>query len=250
VATFAAWQRERFEEAWRFGTDHREALVGRLMARSGRRERPLLKEIIDEVIEEEQGARLLKQVLPLDTYAQTELVGGRAVVTVNSRIPEMPGVKDAAGARHVALWHESVHIPRDILPAAQAAAGAQATLPGFEVDVPRVVVCKTRKPLGPAERAREFFAENAAQAAAIAAADLQRCGAYAEYQRRLARGGDLGRYGWALLYGIAAFIGVNITALCGYFEQRGLHRVEEVHGRRRLVASPQLIGWESTADLL
>jgi hypothetical protein len=242
MAGFDRWLESRRREAWRYGIEHREALVQRMLTRLGLRDRPLLKDIVEELIEEDQGVRVRDEVLELDTYAQTTLVNGRPVVSINSRIGEMPGVKDAAGARHVALWHESIHIPRDILPTSRWNVHDQFKLPGFDVEATPLVVCKSRKPLRPEEKAREVFAEAAARAAAIAQPDLQRCPAYREYERRAARGGELGRSGWRLLYETAAFIGVNITALTGYFEQRGWHRVESRDGGQRLIAHPQLIG--------
>jgi hypothetical protein len=67
------------------------------MARYGLANRPLLKDIVDDLIEGIQGARLRQGVLPLDRFGQTENLGGKLEVTINSRIPEMILAKDVAG---------------------------------------------------------------------------------------------------------------------------------------------------------
>jgi hypothetical protein len=74
----------------------------------------------------------------------------------------------------------------------------------------------------------------------IALPDLQRCAAFASFQRLAADGGDLGAVGWTLLYRTAEFIGVNATALVTYFTHRGLCYVERGGDRSRLMAAPRL----------
>jgi hypothetical protein len=43
--------------------------------------------------------------------------------------------------------------------------------------------------------------------------------------------------GWQLLNDIATVIGVNRTALCRYFEQHGLCRVDKRDGKTRLIGT-------------
>lgn len=178
---------------WQIGVQHREMLLREYMTRAGHRERPFLKDVIDELIEDVQGARLRTGVLPLDIFAQTELVRGRVEVTVNSRLANIPGVKDSAGVAYVAKWHESMHVARDrdalIAPSRQL----QPCLPGLEVSVPRRIVCRrTTAAADPQEAEREFIAETAALAAGIAGPDLARCAAFCQFQQLAAGGGELG----------------------------------------------------------
>jgi hypothetical protein len=136
----------RRANAWGLGILHRERLLRGYMDTKGLVERPLLKNVVDELIEEVQGARLRDEVLPLDRFAQTELVRGRAVVSINSRLADIPGVKDAAGVGYVAKWHESVHVERDLGGLGSDGSAAQAMLPGSEAQVPRLLVCRWVNP--------------------------------------------------------------------------------------------------------
>lgn len=233
--------RRRREEAWSLGIAHRENLVAHLMQQFRLKQRPLLKDAIDDLLVEIQRVRLRYDPLPDDAYAQTEAVNGRLEVTINSRIASMPNVKDVEGVIVVSKWHESGHVAWHF-PETTATAqliGAPP-LPGFELSARRRIVCRSIAPTPRFEKEREFLAENAARAAAIDPHDLTRCDAYHEYVRRVSRGGDLGPSGWQILADIAGAIGVNRTVLTTYFEQRGWHQVIEEDGRRRLVASPQL----------
>jgi len=72
-----------------------------------------MKDVIDDLIEDVQGARLLEDVLPLDRFAQAEIVDNRVVVTINKRVMDMPGVKNVTGVALVSKCHESIHIARD-----------------------------------------------------------------------------------------------------------------------------------------
>jgi hypothetical protein len=235
------WLAARRTEAWRIGVELRERLLASFMEMDGLRERPLLKDVLDDLVQDVQDARLLDQVLPLDRYAQSEILGQRIVVTVNTRIAEIPGVKDAAGVRTLAVAHEAVHIDQDLDPT-QIDRDVQLMLPDLDVTEPRVIVCRTAGGAGRVgQPAQEFRAENAALAMAIALPDLQRCAAFVAFQRRAADGGDLGGAGWRLLYQTAEFVGVNISALVTYFTHRGLCYVEANGGRQRLMAAPRLL---------
>lgn len=234
------WLDAQRSAAWRIGIEHRESLLSKYLRIFPHPERPFLKDVIDDMIEEVQGARLRTDVLPLDTFAQTEAVRGRLEVTVNTRIAEMPGVKDAAGVACVAKWHESIHVDRDLSPQVSRARKYQMGLPGLEDWAPRLVVCR-RLPGGRGGDAElEFIAENAAIAAAIAGPDLARCPTFQEFMALARGGGPLPQYAWPLLYQTAAFIGVNISALVKYGGYRGWFRVEALGGRNRIFAAPPL----------
>ena len=201
--------------------------------------RPFLKDIVDELIEDCQDARLVTGILRLDRFAQTELDRGRVVVTINSRIAEIPGVKDAAGVAYAAKWHESIHVDQHMTPPPGALQREQ--LPLFD-ETPdyRLIVCRATgrsRALPPIE----VFAETAGLAAAIAEADLLRCPDFLRFRSLAEHGGDLGGLGWRLLYRCAEAIGVNISALVRYFEQRRLCRVERSGGTSRLVADAPLV---------
>ena len=140
-------------------------------------------------------------------------------------------------------------------------------LPGFEVEAPRLIVCRRFRraactepdrapqqcrqfgrppehasPVDPEESEREFIAENAGLALAIAGADLARCEAWRELEGLATKGGDLGGRGWRLLYATAEAIGVNPPALLRYFGHRGWFHIKEDRGRRRLIAAPSFRG--------
>ena len=151
-------------------------------------------------------------------------------------------MKDAAGVAHVAKWHESLHVVRDIEVGTAQAQAHQSPLPGLEVEGPRLIVCRSTRPADRATAEREFIAETAAIAAAIAGADLRRCAAFAEFRQLAARGGELGGSGWRLLYRTAEAIGVNISALVTYLAQRGFIMVVPGGGKQQLMAAPQLSG--------
>ena len=234
-------------EAWNLGIAHREVLVHRYMAMHTLRERPFLKDVIDDLIEEVQGARLREEVLPLDTFGETEAVNGRIEVSINSRIAEMPGVKDAGGVAHVTKWHESYHVEQDMGSGRGATRIHQLGFPGIDSQPPQLIVCRNIRSSDSIIAEREFIAENAAVAAAIADADLKLCDAFQEFLHEVKKGGEFGGTAWRLLYQTAQDIRVNISSLVKYFEQRGLYRIESRQGRNRIIGNPQLGGgfsWE------
>lgn len=240
------WLAARRRECWSIGISLRESLLQQYMTRHGLRERPFLRDVVDELIEDMQGARLLEAPLPLDRYGQSEIERGRPVITINSRINLLPGVKDVAGTAYVAKWHESTHVDRHLVEHRADEVEAQLMLPIISVERPRLIVCRTAGSRNVGQPAVEFEAENAGLAAAIAVADLQRTIAFRDFIQLARRGGDLGPGAWHLLYGTAAAIGVNITALVRYLEQRGLCRIVPHAGKQRVTADPQLFtdpGW-------
>lgn len=203
------WIVARRNEAWQLGIELRERLLASFMEMDGLRERPLIKHVLDDLVQDVQGARLCDGVLPLDRFAQSEVVGSRILVTVNTRIAEMPGVKDAVGIRLVAVAHEAVHVDQDLDPT-KVSDGMQLMFAELATSEPRIIVCRSAGGAGRSgQPAQEFIAENAALAMTIALPDLKRCAAFGDFQRLAAGGGDLGSAGWALLYQIAEFVGVN-----------------------------------------
>ena len=227
----------RRREAWDLGVRLRETLVLNYMKERGLGERPFLKDIVDELIEDVQGARLRIEILPLDRFAQTEWVEGRPHVSINSRIGAIPGVKDAAGVAHVAKWHESVHVAESTGSGSEN--GRTLALPGFDNETPRLIVCRQRGLAAPGNMT-EFTAENAGLAAAVSRADLLGSQAFLELSALASRGGDLGGHGFHLLYESAEDIGVNITGLVRYLQQRGYCQVVDAAGKKRLVANRRL----------
>ena len=235
------WLVARRNEAWQLGVGLRERLLADFMEMDGLHERPLIKHVIEDLVQDVQRARLRDEVLPLDRFAQCELMNGRAVVTINSRIAEMPGVKDPEGVRIVAIGHEVVHVDQHLNPNPTISPAQQLMLPELDLETPQAILCRSAGGAGRAgQPAQEFLAENAALAMTIALPDLQRCAAFLAFQRLAADGGDLGGAGWHLLYKVAEFIGINITALVTYFSHRGLCHVTTDGSRRRLMAAPKL----------
>lgn len=240
MSTNDRWLAARRHEAWRVGVELRERLLAKFIEIEGLRERPLLKHVLEDLVQDVQEARLRDEILPLDRFAQSEIKGRRHLVTVNKRIAEMPNVKDPAGVRRVAIGHEAVHVDQHLDPTKNGI-DSQLALPGLVPETPRLIVCRSAGGAGHVgQPAQEFLAENAALAMTIALADLQRCAAFAAFQRRAANGGDLGGTGWSLLYEIAEFVGVNISALVTYFKHRGLCYVVSDGGKQRLMAAPRL----------
>jgi hypothetical protein len=237
-----SWDRKQ-ADAFALGVEVRERAVAAYMAQNQLTERPMLKDIIEDIITEVHGARLLRGVLALDTFAQTERVGERLEVTLNTRIAEMQRVKDPKLIEHVALWHEDIHIEVDFVEAPRLDGEAvQLSLPEMVPAPPQLIMCR-RGPAGfGPEAIREFRAENAALAASIAGPDLARCDAFLPFQALAEQGGELGSRGWRLLYHISETIGVNISALVRFLTYRGLVRVDRDGEHQRLYGSQRLIG--------
>jgi len=217
---------------WRIGVEHREALMMRYMADYGLTRRPLLKNVYRQLIGEIQEARILDEPLPMDRFAQTEPVRGRPVITINRLIGRMPNVKDPAPIRHVACWHESIHIPADV---------ERRDLPPL-TDLKRGLEAATSSPLlchatGSDQQRWPLYEqaiEAAGLAAAVADADLRVGSAYLNFLEYTGQGGDPDGIGWHLLCQVSASIGVNVTALARYFEQHGLCRRVTRAGRFHL----------------
>jgi hypothetical protein len=206
----------------RLGVEHRETLVVEYMTRHHLTRRPLLKNIWHELIEDIQDVPIVDEPLPMDRFAQTELVNGRPRITINTLIGRMPKVKNPERIRPVSGWHESIHIPvdverRDIPPLTELTSGL-----GADTSSPLLCQAITRDPQQ--WSLREQAIEAAALAAAIADADLKVGSAYLNFLEYTSWGGDPDGVGWHLLCQVSASIGVNVTALARFFEQHGLCR--------------------------
>lgn len=232
----SSWLTQNRIWLWRVGVEHRERLMMQYMVMFGLTERPPIQNVYRELIEEIQGVRILDGALPMDRYAQTEIVRGRPVITINSLIGRMPGVKDEHGIAHVAAWHESIHIPvdverREISPFTDLTSGLEGLTSS-------PLLCSASQASSGRWPLREQAIETAALAAAVADADLRRCSSYLQFIRLAASGDDMGPAGWRLLGWISTAIGVNRTALLRYFEQHGICRFSAVDGKNRLIGIP------------
>jgi hypothetical protein len=110
----ANWLARNRTRLWQIGVEHREALMAEYIALYRPTERPPVHMVYEELIGEFQGARIIDGPLRMDRFAQTEVVRGRPEITLNSLIDRMRGVKDVHGVRHVAAWHEGIHIRADV----------------------------------------------------------------------------------------------------------------------------------------
>jgi hypothetical protein len=110
----ASWLVRHRWALWGIGVEHREALMTQYMLFYGLTQRPMLKNVFRQLIGEIQDVRIIDGPLPMDRFAQTELVRDRPEITINSLIGRMSGVKDSRGIGHVAAWHERMHIPVDV----------------------------------------------------------------------------------------------------------------------------------------
>ena len=171
-------------------------------------------------------------------FAQTTWDDDRALVTVNSRMREIAGVKDAEGVENVAIWHEIMHVQRD-LPALRR--GPQTAFAGMRPSAP--IACY-RDPragrLRGAELRREVFAEEAGRAAAVSFPHLLRAAGVRDFLDLANRGRTSRAAGWRTLYRAAAAIGVNISALVTQLEAEGFLIVDRSGDRSVLHPQPGL----------
>ena len=176
--------------------------------------------------------------LPLTVFAQTAWDEDRALLTVNSRIAEIEGVKDAEGVAHVAIWHEIMHVQRD-LPTLRR--GPQTAFAGMRPG--RTIAC-SRDPraggLRGEELRREYFAEEAGRGAAVSWPHLRRTDGFRDFLDLATRGRASGTAGWPPLYRAAAAIGVNISALVRQLEAEGFLIVDRSGDRPVLHPQPGL----------
>jgi hypothetical protein len=238
---YTSWTARR-STCWERGAEIREIYLADHMQRNDLTERPLVKDIIDDVLRYGLHARVYRAPLEKNTFAQTELVDGRFEVTLNTRIGEMEKVTKPELVEHVAKWHECKHIIDDFPETSTEFEGQQLSLMGMEMPPPRLIMCRRFVFERDANAEREFAAEQTALAAAIAGPDLRRCDAFLRLESLVVRGGELGGYGWHLLYETSEFIGVNITALVRYFSDRGFIARERDGVESKLYAGSRLLG--------
>ena len=224
-------------EAWRFGRSVRDDLLA-AYARAYGEASPPPATIGGELLTDFLGARLAYEALPLDVFAQTSWDDGRALVTVNSRIGEIEGVKDAEGVANVTVWHETVHVERDL---AALRRGPQTAFPGMGPTGP--VACYRDPRAGGLRGAalrREVFAEEAGRAAAVSWPHLRRTDGFRDFMDLANRGRASGTAGWPPLYRAAEAIGVNISALVKQLEAEGFVIVDRSGDRPLLHPQPGL----------
>ena len=224
-------------EAWRFGRGLRDALLADY-ARAYGEASPPPATIGGELLTDFLGARLAYDALPLTVFAKTAWDEDRALVTVNSRLGEIPGVKDAEGVENVAIWHEIMHERRD-LPALRR--GPQTAVPGMGPSDP--IACYRDPRAGGLRGAalrREVFAEEAGRAAAVSWPHLLRADGFRDFLDLANRGRASRPAGWPPLYRAAEAIGVNISALVRQLEAEGFVIVDRSGDRPLLHPQPGL----------
>ena len=232
----ADWLRRERERAWADGRELRDSLLRQYEAEYGVAVSPAPALIVDELLTDFLHVKLTYDEMPLDRYAETRLTDGRPHISINDRIHEIQGVKDAQGVANVAKWHEATHAVRDLSALRE---GPQGMLPGIEVE--RKIVCyRTPSTLTSAiEKNREWFAEEAGRAAAVSLAALKLTDAF---QRLVTWRGEMPRgTGWRLLYTAAETIAVNISALVTQLSAEGLITLVREDGNERVYVQPALL---------
>ena len=225
--------------AWAFGRSLRDSLLADYERRYGELTPPPAF-IGGELLTDFLGARLSYDALPLNVFAETTWHNGQPLVTVNSRTREIEGVKDPEGVSNVGVWHEMVHVQRDL---STVRIGPQAAFDGMLPNL--TIACyrdRQRTDRRGKEFQREYFAEEAGRAAAVSFPHLIRTEAFRQFislaEQRLASS----RLGWQALYAAAEAIGVNISALVNQLEAEGVLHIERSRGRSMLHPQPGLGG--------
>jgi hypothetical protein len=239
VAPRGSWLQDRREAAWAFGREQRDRLLQEYAQKYGQVDAPPAK-LVHTLVPEFLQAKLEFAPLPPDRFAETRLEGGRPVVLVNSDIAEIDGVRDAEGVENVALWHECIHLVRDI---AALVRPATVPLPGF--DEPYAIVCYrgAGRASGSSQQVeQEFWAEEAGRAAAVSIEALRQTDAFCRLLQDARRASGPVRHAWPLLYQSASAIGVNISALIKQLTYEGLIVVDGLGGRSTVTVQPALTG--------
>ena len=136
-------------EAWAFGRSLRDSLLADFEGEYGEPAPPPAL-IGGELLTDFLGARLSYDALPLNVFAETTWHDGQPLVTVNSRTREIEGVKDPEGVSNVGIWHEVVHVQRDI---STVRLGPQTALEGMR---PNLTIACHRDRQRSARRGEEF----------------------------------------------------------------------------------------------
>ena len=224
-------------EAWAFGRSLRNSLLADFEGEYGEPSPPPAL-IAGELLTDFLGARLSYDALPLNVFAETTWHDGQPLVTVNSRTREIEGVKDPEGVSNVGIWHEAVHVQRDL---SIVRLGPQMAFEGMRPNL--TIAChrdRQRSARRGEEFQREYFTEESGRAAAVSFPHLIRTGAFRHFiylaEQRLASG----PLGWRALYAAAEAIGVNISALVKQLEAEGVLHVERSRGQSILHPQPEL----------
>lgn len=224
-------------EAWAFGRSLRSSLLEQYEREYGTAAPPPAQ-IGSELLTDFVDVRLSYDALPLNVYAETTWQDGKPLVTVNSRTNEIEGVKDAQGVINVGVWHEAIHVERDL---SAVRLGPQGVFDGMLPNL--TIAChrdRQRSQRRGDEFRREFFAEEAGRAAAVSYPHLIRTEHFRNFiyftERRLTSQADA----WRALYAAAEAIGVNISALVRQLESEGYLTVERSGGRSILHPQPGL----------
>lgn len=223
--------------AQQHGRALRDALLAQFADEYGLQSTPPPALIVDELITDLLGAELRRLPLPDDRFAQTQVIGGRVVVTVNSLAGAFEGVKYPDLVENVAKWHEVVHIDRDLQALDR---GPQLALEGL--GPPPLVACY-RRVAGDRADSRESFAEDAGRAGAVSYRHLFDTQPFRELVRLGSRRTDrpLRGEGWRLLYGAAEAIYVNPSALVTQLRFDGWITVERHGDAAGLLLQPALL---------
>ena len=64
MRAYTHYLQTKLRDCWTLGVQHREGLIREYMKANGLTDRPFLKDVIDDLIEEVQLARLREDVLP------------------------------------------------------------------------------------------------------------------------------------------------------------------------------------------
>jgi len=235
-----SWRMKRQREAWAHGRALRDRLLSEHQSEYGLLVPPPPAKVIDEILTEQLKAKLRFDPLPLDRFAETRLVNGEPVVTINSDTASIAGVKDAVGVQNVAKWHEAIHIADHLH---VLVAPAQAALEGFGV-APEIVCYRAGGRLRASARddvaEREFWAEEAGRAAAVSLDALRRTDSFRSLLRAANQSKDYVRDGWPRLYEAAEAIGVNISALVKQLQFDGFIALVRISGKDQIFVQPQL----------
>ncbi|MDA0365507.1 MAG: hypothetical protein O2843_06525 [Chloroflexi bacterium] len=224
-------------EAWAFGRSLRDSLLADFERDYGEPAPPPAL-IGGELLTDFMGARLSYDALPLNVFAETTWQDGQPLVTVNSRTREIEGVKDPEGVSNVGIWHEAIHVHRDL---SSVRVGPQAAFDGMLPNL--TIACHRQRQyttLRGEDFQREYFAEEAGRAAAVSFPHLVRVREFRDFIYLGERGLLSSSLAWRKLYTAAETIGVNISALIKQMEAEGLLHVERSRGRSVLYPQPGL----------
>jgi hypothetical protein len=237
MAADVSWIRQEQATAWAFGRTLRDNLLDAYRRQYGLTAAPPPAKIIDELLTDFLHVELRHEPLPLDRFAETRWGDERAVVTINSRTREIPGVRHPEGVENVGKWHEAVHVARDLDVLRRE---RPPGLPGFDAATAIVCLRSGKRSLFQADKAREFWAEEASRAATVSMSALRQSEAFRRLSHMAPRSLGPAPEAWPLLYQAAEDIGVNISALVKQLTLESWIVVVREGGRERVYIQPAL----------